>query len=498
MTDVISVSAPPFLAAGDGVTNDRAAIQSAIDAAHAAGGGTVLLEAGKKYLSGGIVLRSGVTLLFGDGAELYQSPDPDDYVKPAGDSYEKYVPVFGHNFSPDIKWSHNWYHNYPFIFAPEGSRDFAVKGKGTVRMMEVTDTERIMKLCPIGFYRCSDFEISGIHITDYHGYAMMPFTSRRGLIKDVRIDNWSHGNGDGVCLMNCSDIRITGCDMFTGDDAVYIFSSYRDPRKSEWWSSDEPEPSVNIEIDHNDLRTNHCKAFGMILWGIDCEDLEKVEVRDVYVHDNHFETMGNWLYNPYSDRGGFPPVTHVRFENNEIDGVEINFFETQMSDVSHYRCMTALQNGSFEHGRCFWALKGDAGVMRKRDGAEEDCGFIGSFYRGEAAVYQGLYLEAGRPCLFKAEVKAVGEKCRLFVREQESGRLVAFEDFSCPDWETKLLPFKVEKSGNYLIGMESGEAESGGAFIRHAAFGSHPAAQGYDEVIFDTGKMIFTRGSYPK
>ena len=32
-------------AAGDGVTNDRAAIQQAIDAVHAAGGGTVTLTA---------------------------------------------------------------------------------------------------------------------------------------------------------------------------------------------------------------------------------------------------------------------------------------------------------------------------------------------------------------------------------------------------------------------------------------------------------------------
>lgn len=36
-------------AVGDGVTNDRAAIQAAIDAAYAAGGGTVFLEAGKIY-----------------------------------------------------------------------------------------------------------------------------------------------------------------------------------------------------------------------------------------------------------------------------------------------------------------------------------------------------------------------------------------------------------------------------------------------------------------
>ena len=170
----------------------------------------------------------------------------------------------------------------------------------------------------------------------------MPFTCENGLFRNIKITDWSYGNGDGICMMNCRNMRVTGCDMYTGDDSVYIFSSYRDPRGSVWWNSNDPQPSENIEIDNNHLRSNHCKAFGMILWGIDCPDLEKVEVRNVYVHDNYFETMGNWLWNPYSDRGGYPPVTGVRFENNRIDGIESNFFETQISDMTGFRSMAHL------------------------------------------------------------------------------------------------------------------------------------------------------------
>ncbi|MBR0121278.1 MAG: hypothetical protein IJM10_05765, partial [Clostridia bacterium] len=253
MSVEISVCSPPFNAKGDGATNDRAAIQSAIDFAYKNGGGTVTLDAGKAFMSSGIIIKSCVNLRFGDGAVLQQTGSADDYVKPRGNWYVPYTPLPGHNFDENIKWSHCWYKNYPFIFAPDGSHDFKITGSGTVRMADVSDASKLIKLCPVGFYRCRDFEISDITITNYHSYAMMPFTSENGLIKNVKINNWSHGNGDGICLMNCRNIRITGCKMFTGDDSVYIFSSFRDPRRSEWWNSDSPQPSENIEIDHNDL-----------------------------------------------------------------------------------------------------------------------------------------------------------------------------------------------------------------------------------------------------
>lgn len=490
----VSVTDVPFCAAGNGIKNDREAIQSAIDYVSAQGGGTVVLAAGKVFLSGGIILKSGVTLLFGDGAVLQQSPDNTHYVKPAqGGGYTPYVPVYGHNFSEKIKWSHCWYINYPLIFAPEGSHDFKICGNGTVRMMDVSDTEKIIKICPIGFYRCSDFEICDVHITNYHSYAMMPFTSERGLIKNVKITDWSHGNGDGICLMNCRDIRITGCEMFTGDDSVYIFSSCRDPRKSEWWSSDEPQPSENIEIDHNDLKSNHCKAFGMILWGLTCPDLEKVEVRNIYVHDNHFETMGNWLYCPYTDKAGNPPVTSVRFENNVIDGIEANFFDTQVSDMNFYRSMTHLENGDFGSGRVFWAMQKNknpdsAGVCRENG---EAYGYIAALGEGDAKLYQGLYMEAGLPKLFRAEVKTTGCKCRIFVRNLDTGELTAHLDFDNTEYCEKTLLFTVPESGNYRIGIERGDAADGKAYIKHAVYGGQPSAFGCGSVIFDNGKIIY-------
>ena len=66
-----------YSAAGNGTTDDRAAIQAAIDAVHAAGGGTVTLTAGKTFLSGNLILRSNVELHFGDGAVLVREVPAD-------------------------------------------------------------------------------------------------------------------------------------------------------------------------------------------------------------------------------------------------------------------------------------------------------------------------------------------------------------------------------------------------------------------------------------
>ena len=485
----VRVTDPPYSAAGDGVTCDRLAVQSAIDDAAAGGGGTVVLSAGRRFLTGGLVLRSRTELFFEDGAEIIQSPDPRDYVRPAGGGYEPYEPMTGHNYSPEIKWSHCWYRNYPLLFAERGTHDFSVRGRGCIRMMEVTDPERILKICPIGFFDCHGFEIADIRITNYHSYAMMPFSSSHGLIRNVKIDGSCYGNGDGICMMNCRDMRVTGCVMKTGDDSVYIFSSYRDPRRSEWWSSDDPQASENIEIDHNDLCSDHCKAFGMILWGIGCPDPEKIEVRNVHVHDNHFETLGVWLYNPYCDKNWPPPVTTVRFENNVIDGIEANFFDTQISDMNCFRSTPYLHNGSFADGRCFWALTGEAGVERSpspRSGGKP-YGWVDPV-RGRSAIYQGLYMERGRKYLFRAEARTDSE-ARLFVRDLDTGTLIAELPVCSPDWEDRQLCFEVPESGNYHLGLES--ESPGVSAIRETQFSSPPSAFGYKDVIFDCGKIIY-------
>jgi polygalacturonase len=87
-----------FGAKGDGVAIDSPAINAAIDAASAAGGGTVVLPAGT-YLSFSIRLKSRITLMIGAGATLVAA-DPADgqgrYDAPEPNPWDAYQD-FGHS-----------------------------------------------------------------------------------------------------------------------------------------------------------------------------------------------------------------------------------------------------------------------------------------------------------------------------------------------------------------------------------------------------------------
>ena len=64
-----------FGAKGDGKTDDAAAIQRAINACSAAGGGTVIIPAGHTFLCGPLQLASYVNLHLEPNSRLLANPD---------------------------------------------------------------------------------------------------------------------------------------------------------------------------------------------------------------------------------------------------------------------------------------------------------------------------------------------------------------------------------------------------------------------------------------
>lgn len=469
----VYVTEAPYNATGDGTTNDREALQKAIDDVYAEGGGVVTLTADKTFLSGNIVLRSNVTLHFEDGAILKQSERRTDYVKPVGDTYEPYEPKYGHNSMDEVRWGHAWYENWPLVYAGEGTKNIKITGNGTIEMTRGDGCELTLHMCPVGLYRVDGFEISDITITECSNYGMMPYSCKNGLIKNVTMNRFSCKNGDGISLMNCQDIRITDCYLDTTDDAIYIFTSYADPRGETWWSSNEPQPSKNIEIDNNVCMTP-CKAFGFILWGSGCQDQSLVEVSNVYVHDNKFTSMGIWNDDPFDEITAPTPAKNIRFENNEILKIQDNFYETPISDMNLYDCMTEMKNGDFENRESYWTLlpnenEKSAGVASEAVGQDGTFyGYIEQLDKGDAKIYQGLKLESGKNYSFKAKVQSSGTGCRMFVRNLDTQELVASLEFNNTEWAEQTLTFEVPETGNYHIGIERGDATEGWARIDSA------------------------------
>src|SRR5580704_2973112 len=112
-----------FGAKGDGKTLDTAAINKAIDAAAAAGGGTVVLPAGT-YATYSIHLKSKVSLYLGPGATILAADPPP----PSGTGgYDAAEPMELDKYQD---YGHSHFHNS--LIWGEGLKDIGILGPGLI------------------------------------------------------------------------------------------------------------------------------------------------------------------------------------------------------------------------------------------------------------------------------------------------------------------------------------------------------------------------------
>ena len=119
-----------FGATGDGKTVDSPAINKAIEAAAAAGGGTVIFPAGN-YLSFSIRLKSHVDLYLTQGCTIIAADSPlygqtTGYMGGTYDAAEPQNPAF----EPYQDYGHNHWHNS--LLWGDGISDFSITGPGLI------------------------------------------------------------------------------------------------------------------------------------------------------------------------------------------------------------------------------------------------------------------------------------------------------------------------------------------------------------------------------
>ena len=177
-------------------------IQAAIDACHRAGGGEVVVPEGI-YRTGGLELKSGVTLRLLDGATLEGSADCSDYAY-AGETRP-------------------WYRG---LLRADGAQDIAVVG-GRYSMIDGRNCfdpngeESYRGPHAIRFTGCTNVTLKGYSVRDSANWAHALFRCANVKVDQVRV----YGGHDGFDAHASSNVVVSACEFHVGDDAIAGFGN---------------------------------------------------------------------------------------------------------------------------------------------------------------------------------------------------------------------------------------------------------------------------------
>ena len=188
----------------DGVANDRAALQRAIDRAAAGGGGIVKIQAGHALLTGSFELKSNVTLQIDAGARIIASRRQEDYDEPC-------------------------------LLRARHANHIAITGRGTIDGQgEAFFTEtrppiyRPMKWRPrlVVLEDCREVLVSEVTLQDSASWTLHLAGCVNVAVRGIAIRNPLQApNCDGIDPDHSRNVLISGCSIVCGDDAIVVKSS---------------------------------------------------------------------------------------------------------------------------------------------------------------------------------------------------------------------------------------------------------------------------------
>lgn len=207
-------------------------IQKAIDDCFLNGGGEVVVPAGE-YLTGGLRIRSNVTLHLLENAVLMGSIDPDDYTDYINDAVE---PISkeeresivstvkpGSEPSRSVQPYSRW--NNAIIRAINaeniaiiGERGSEINGQNC---FDEQGEEHYRGPHAINMWFCENVTLSGYTVRDSANWAHAIQNSKGITVRGITV----LGGHDGFDVRTCDNILVENCRFLTGDDCIAGFDN---------------------------------------------------------------------------------------------------------------------------------------------------------------------------------------------------------------------------------------------------------------------------------
>jgi polygalacturonase len=221
----------------DGKTLSTSAIQQAVDACEAAGGGRVLVPTGT-FLTGAIFLKSNIDFHVSSGAIMLGSENFDDYPPIDGiwEGIQRTVyssMLTGHDLKNvtisgsgtldgqgEVWWDAHFKTN-------EMRKELGLEGR------EPDNPEGAPLTWPrpriINLYRCTGVVIRDLTILDSPAWTVHTVYCQNVLVDNISIiQPYESPNTDGINPESCKDVRIVNCFVDCGDDCITIKSGYNE------------------------------------------------------------------------------------------------------------------------------------------------------------------------------------------------------------------------------------------------------------------------------
>lgn len=264
-----------FGAKGDGQTKDTAAIQKALDACAAAGGGTVVVPAGD-YLAGSIVIGANTTLQMESRASFTGSRDVADYplVK--------------------VRWEGEFREGHRALICADNANNISIRGPGlifgpplSVSRLRNPRGPVLIELTGCTNVTLENFATQYQQLWSIHPLFCENLTARNLIIRSISF------NGDGIDVDSCRNVRIEHCSIDTGDDAIALKSG----RGMEAVRIGRPTENVVI---------TNCSLASSIFAGLAVGSEMSGGIRNVRIEHCYISGRQNGIYLKSRDgRGGY-------------------------------------------------------------------------------------------------------------------------------------------------------------------------------------------------